>query len=538
MQPFALGQPDRFGHVGIDTEPNRLAVHPFDLPAMDLVHPAGTGKAQLAIQNRALHISIRRPRQYHAERVFRTADHVFFKCPVGKQQLPVTAPADAHRRIQPVEHGSQPLLRRRHRQPPSPVLGNVIKAGQPALLVAGAVAQWRHVQPHVKPHAVGTLEHQLEAEWRNLAAPHPVKQVVQLGMPLLRPETVGRPLPDQAGFFHTQHVAKCPVDPPDTAVGINGDQAVFHRVFNRSPQRGFALERLLGAGTLADVLADLPQAADQQQHQQHQHGHQHRQGNAKAAAVRGGLQAQPVPGRGEFDLVRQHADPPDDIELAGDQAAPQVHHADLVLLGDPPRHMVIQHLVELVGQLHHPEEAPVVEYRRHHVDQRLAVIAGMNGAVGRCRQPAGRIEQLQRLVVAGTGIGLGHITITAGKPEDITIRIAQLNGQKFRVFTQEQTRSILEAAGIHAPAGVIGPVRGRPLLHGLEALAQRLLQPQDVLDQRVLTLVTPVFPDQLRQHDQHHHQHDQGADRQPYQIAPGLVAFPFHHIPQLTTCAL
>ena len=101
-----------------------------------------------------------------------------------------------------------------------------------------------------------------------------------------------------------------------------------------------------------------------------------------------------------------------------------------------------------------------------------------------------------------------------------------------------QTRSILEAAGIHAPAGVIGPVRGRPLLHGLEALAQRLLQPQDVLDQRVLTLVTPVFPDQLRQHDQHHHQHDQGADRQPYQIAPGLVAFPFHHIPQLTTCAL
>ena len=93
------------------------------------------------------------------------------------------------------------------------------------LLVAGAVAQWRHVQPHVKPHAVGTLEHQLEAEWRNLAAPHPVKQVVQLGMPLLRPETVGRPLPDQAGFFHTQHVAKCPVDPPDTAVGINGDQA-------------------------------------------------------------------------------------------------------------------------------------------------------------------------------------------------------------------------------------------------------------------------------------------------------------------------
>ena len=87
LQTLALGKRPRLGDVGVNAQPGRFAIHPFNASAVQLI-PA---RAAIELQITVHHIGQRantfivRPRQHHAERrVLAGAHHVFFKGAIGE----------------------------------------------------------------------------------------------------------------------------------------------------------------------------------------------------------------------------------------------------------------------------------------------------------------------------------------------------------------------------------------------------------------------------------------------------------------------
>ena len=514
---FALGQPLGLSDVGINAEPCRLAIDPFDTSAVNLVHARRPRESQLAIDHVLVVARVARPRQYHAERgILLGPNHVFLEGAVGEQQLPVDAAADAHRRIQPVEHRRQPFLRRGHRHPLALVFGDVIEARQPAGLPAALVHQRRQIQPHVETSAIAPLEQQLEAQAGDAVLGDAGQHLVQVSLAVGRPEGIRRRLADQHLGRHAKHVAQRAVDAGDAATEVDRDQAVFHRVFDRAAQRHFAPQRTLDPVAGLDVEADLPQAGDQQRHQQQGHAAKHRHRHADADPVGGRLQPQPVPGRGEFDFMAQRAGPLGQLEFGRQHLAAEVDHTDLVFLPDPPRYLVVQQLAEAEGQPDAAGELLADIDRRHQVDQRFMIGQPVHIAVAWFGQPARHVQRVeQRVAPALVAALLRDIDKAADMPAHMTIGIQPLDAGDFGVFPDQQFRRGGKMAFRHVALGNLAADHAAPLFQRVEAQAECLFQPQDVLDQRVATLVFPVAPDRRAQQAEHQQQHAQRRRRQP-----------------------
>jgi len=307
------------------------------------------------------------------------------------------------------------------------------------------------------------------------------------------------------------HAAEGRVHVGDATVHVPGPHADDHGVLHGLAEGMLVAQGLFRRQALLDQAADGKEAPEDADGQDHDGAGQDQLGRVAGIAVGDALQHEAVARRVKGQFVGQPGLALD-VGLAGQHRTAVVQDAQLVFLGKPPGHQVVEHGLEGIGHHQHAGEIALAVDGHEQVD--LAVAAGgpVGVGVGGLAQLAGEVEGVPgdgaaedvQLLPVGDAVGVGLDQVAAGVEPDHLFHFRVVLDDVLGLHLEHRRRRAALGGAAHVEAGAVELV-----FVARHVEAEILFQPEDVGDEGgplLLHLVAMQEPQQA----------DQGNDQQPH----------------------